>query len=93
MSFIADRVRTDSNFANLREIAYALISRLDTAAPSDQIKAMFLASVIMAETVGLDPFEEVVRAKRIIPYADGEYTYHLKALRDYAANELNRVQT
>lgn len=90
MSFIATRVRTDSNFANLREIAFGLICRLDQVAPSDQIKAMFIASVIMAEEVGLNPYEEVDRAKRIIPYADGEYTHHLKALRDYAKNELNR---
>ena len=89
-STIADRVRTDSTVAVLREPAFAVISRLESVDPSDQIRAAFLSAVVMAEAVGLDPHEEVQRAKRIMAPAEADYTYHVQAIRDYAANELNR---
>lgn len=87
-TFDRDRIRTDSNFANLRSAAFQVMSRLDGVDPSDQIRALFIAAVVMAETVGLDPHEEISRARKTIPYTDNEYTTTLTAMRDYAANEL-----
>ncbi len=88
---IRDRVRTESTVAVLREPAFMLLSRIQDLNPSDQIRALFLTACVVAEAVGLDPHEEVERAKRIMRPAEAPYTAHVQAIRAYAENELRRV--
>lgn len=83
-------VRQRSNVSVLREPAFALLSRLDAVTPADQISAAFLAAVAMAESVGLDPYEEVTRSKRMMEAAEAPHTHHVQAIKDYARGELAR---
>jgi len=89
LSSIADRVRIDSTVSQLREPAFELIRRNERLNPSDQVRALLLTTVVVCQACGLDPHEEVERTKRMVDQAEGPFTYHVQAIRDYAANELN----
>ena len=52
---IADRVRTESTVAVLREPALTLLSRIQDLNPSDQVRAQFLVACVIAEAIGLNP--------------------------------------
>lgn len=58
--------------------------------PSDQVRALFLAAVVVAEAVGVNPHEEIERCRRMCEQAEGPHTYHVQAIRDYAAEEIAR---
>jgi hypothetical protein len=49
--------------------------------------ALFITAVAMATAIGLDPHEQVARARRMLPSAEA-YSDHIRALRDYASGEL-----
>lgn len=91
LSLIRGSVRQRSRVSVLREPAFAQLARLQDVDPADQISAVFLAATVMAEAVGLDPHEEVARTKRMMADAEAPHTVHVKAIRDYAVNELQRV--
>lgn len=88
---MADRVRTDSTVATLREPAFMLLSRIQDLNPSDHIRALFLTACVVADACGLNPHEEVERGYRIMGAAEGPHTVHVQAIRDYAENELRRA--
>lgn len=87
---IADRVRHDSTVGRLREPAFRICDRMQDLNPSDQVRALFLAAVVVAEAVGVDPHEEIERCRRMCAQAEGPHTYHVQAIRDYAAAEIAR---
>ncbi len=87
---IADQVRFSSDVARLREPAFIVISRIQDTRPADQFRAVMLAALAMAETLGLDPHEEIERARRMMADAEGPYTNHVQAIRDYTRGELLR---
>jgi len=88
---IADRVRTESTVAVLREPAFTLLSRIQDLNPSDQVRAQFLVACVIAEAIGLNPHEEIERAVRIMRPAEGPHTVHVQAIRAYAEGELRRT--
>jgi hypothetical protein len=90
LSTIADRVRHDSTVGNLRVPAFRVMDRLQDVHPADQFRALSLAFVATAEALGLDPHDEVVRARRMMRQAEGPFTDHVQAIRDYARSELAR---
>lgn len=57
--------------------------------PSVQLDALFVTGVAMANAIGLDPHDMVLRAKRAIPEVDA-FDERLNAARDYAHGELKR---
>lgn len=87
---IADRVRTSSTVAELRQPAFHLIDRIQSIDPAVQFRALALAFVAVAEGIGLDPHEEVQRTRRLMAQAEGPFTSHVQAIRDYARDELRR---
>ncbi|MBK1968386.1 class I SAM-dependent methyltransferase [Mycobacterium phage jiawei] len=87
---IADQVRLASDVAALREPAFTVISRIQDVRPADQFRAVMLAALAMAETLGLDAHEEVERARRMMSAAEGPFTVHVQAIRDYTRGELLR---
>lgn len=89
---IADRALNESAVSNLREPAFELLSRIQDFNPSDQVRALFLTCAVIADTLGMDPYEAIRRALRMIEQADAPHTVHIGALKDYAANELRRVE-
>jgi hypothetical protein len=50
-----------------------------------------LAAYVAAEALGLDPHEELSRAGRKVAAAEGPFTAHIQALRDYVRGELART--
>lgn len=71
--------------AELRVDALSVLDRLQHLPASRQITAMFVAAVILANAAGLDPHDEVTRARRFFMDADNEA---LRAIGDYGAGEL-----
>ena len=87
----ADRARHSSEVAALREPAYALVGRMEQVSPATQFNALMLAAYVAAEALGLDPHEELSRAGRKVAAAEGPFTAHIQALRDYVRGELQRA--
>ncbi|PXA91205.1 hypothetical protein DMC25_06535 [Caulobacter sp. D4A] len=90
MQGIADRVRTASEVGILREPAFRIIDRMQHINPSDQVRALMLAAAVTCDALRLDPHEEIERARRMMAQAEGPFSYHVQAIRDYAAGELAR---
>lgn len=56
--------------------------------PHVQFNALMLAAVVSAEALNLNPHEEIERACRKVADAEGPFTHHVQALRDYVRGEL-----
>lgn len=89
---IRDAISFASGAAKLRGPAFGVIDALQFHPPATQLDALFLTAVAMAEALNLDPHEMVVRARRILPDAEGPFSGadQLYAVRDYAKGELRR---
>lgn len=72
----------------IRRPAYTVLDRIDGMAPGEQMLATAVALVAMCGACHLDPHALITRANRLMKQADGPFTYHIKAIREYAANEL-----
>lgn len=88
---IADRARHASSVADLREPAFRIADRMQNLPPHTQFNALMLAAVVAAQALGLDPHEELERARRKVDHAEGPFTSHVQALRDYVRGELART--
>jgi hypothetical protein len=90
----ADSVRHQLGQPDLtqcRSLAVQQISHVQQASPANQLNATAIALVAMSEACGLDPFEAVAVAKRVMSDVEGPFTHQIQAIRDYAASELRRV--
>lgn len=87
----ADRARHSSEVAALREPAFAVIQRIELVPPHLQFNALMLTAFVAAEALGLDPHEELARAGRKVTAAEGPFTSHVQAIRDYVRGELQRA--
>lgn len=87
---VAFAARHDSSVGALREPAFRIISRMQDVPPHQQFNALALAFVVAAQALRLDPYEEAQRAVRKVSAAEGPFTSHVQALRDYVAGELAR---
>lgn len=85
---IRDHIAWAVDAARLRRPAYHILDALQRHPPATQMDALFVLAVAMAEALGLDSHAMVSRAKRILPDAEGPFTEHLQAARDYAKGEL-----
>ena len=88
---IAERARWSSDVSALREPAFAVIHRMEGVHPHLQFNALMLAARAAAEALGLDPHEEIEKAGRMMAAAEGPYTTHVQAIRDYVRGELTRI--
>lgn len=87
---VRDQISFLANPAAVRVPSFQVINRLDGHSPGAQLLGAAVAVVAMAEAVGLSPHELIARAINCMKQVDGEYTYHIKAIREYAANEILR---
>jgi len=88
LTSVADRVRHASEVTTLREPAFRIIDRIQGLDPAVQYRALALAFVACSQALGVDPHEMAARAERQMAQAEGPFTYHVQAIRDYAADEL-----
>lgn len=84
------RLAASSHPRPVREAAFAVLDRIQGFLPEHQLDGIFNLGVAMAEAIGLDPHDMVIRARRMLPEVEGPYTQQLQAARDYAAGELKR---
>ncbi len=85
---IADRARHQSSVSDLREPTFRMAVRMADLEPHVQFNALMLAAVVSAQALGLNPHEEIERAVRKVASAEGPFTTHVQALRDYVRGEL-----
>ncbi|MFN3573654.1 MAG: hypothetical protein ACK4TR_09015 [Phenylobacterium sp.] len=85
---LQDRIRHASTVAELREPAFRLAHRMQDIEPAAQYRALMLAAVVATQALGLDPHDEIERARRMVSHAEGPFTAHVQALRDYVRGEL-----
>jgi hypothetical protein len=84
------RISAASSAPRLRVPAWRIVDVLQFSPAEDQLDALWITAVAMAEAVGMNPHDMVARAKRIIPEAEGPFTEHLQSARDYAKGELKK---
>lgn len=87
---IRDALSFSTSASRTRTPSFMILDALQQAHPAVQMDALFLTAVAMAQTLNLDPHEMVARAKRQLPDAEGPFTEHLQAARDYARGELKQ---
>jgi hypothetical protein len=87
---VRDRVAFTISAERLRRPAFEVINRMQAHDPSAQLVGTAVALVAMAEAISMDPHDLIARAKNVIATADGPAAPEIKAIRDYAANEIGR---
>lgn len=87
---VRDGVVFSLSAAALRKPAFAVINRIQSRTPSEQIAATAVALVAMSEAVGLDPHDLVSRGRRMMSDVDGLFTAEIGAIKAYAAAEIGR---
>jgi hypothetical protein len=85
---VRDGVRYRTSVARLRDPAFRIANRMQDIDPADQFSALLLAAVVASQALGLDPHEELERARRMVADAEGPFTIQVQALRDYVRGEL-----
>jgi len=86
---IADQLGTHSPAA-IRAPAFTVITRIQGQAPAAQITATAVALCAMVEAVGLRMRDVINVAENTLRDAEGPYTEHIQAIREYAKGELLR---
>lgn len=86
---VADRLGFFSP-AQIRGPAFLVIDRIQQLDPSIQITAVAVALCVMAEAVGLNMRDVIYVAENTLRDAEGPYTHHIQAIREYARGEILR---
>jgi hypothetical protein len=81
---IRDRVAFSCRGVTIKEPTFRVINALQDLEPDVQIEALFMAATILSTSIGLDPHDLIVRARRILNETDIFPNAHLDAVRDYA---------
>lgn len=88
---IREHVSLFSSPARLRAPAFRVIDRMDgRVAPAEQVLGTAVALVAMAQAIGIDTRSLIQRAENVMRDVDSCDAEHVKAIRDYARNELAR---
>jgi hypothetical protein len=74
-----------------RSLAIHSINHVQGESPANQLTATALAVVAMSEAAGIEPYDVIAVAKRVMRDAEGPFTHQIQAIRDYARDELRRV--
>lgn len=81
---IRDRVAFSSRSVSLKQPTFRVINALQDLEPDVQIEALFMAATVLATSIGLDPHDLIVRARRILTETETFPNGYLDAVRDYA---------
>jgi hypothetical protein len=89
---IADQVSLFNDASKLRVPAFAVIDRLQMTAehytPGEQIIGTAVALIAMCQSANVNLQDVLTKASRALSDTEGPYSTHMRAIRDYAANEL-----
>lgn len=87
---IRDQIRYLFNPARLRVPAFSVLSRIQDFTPGEQVLGTAVALVAMCESANISLHDVITMARNAMADADGPFTSHIKAIRDYSANEIAR---
>jgi hypothetical protein len=87
---VRDQLSLLSDPGRVRKPAYAVIDRVDGYSAGEQLLGTAVALIAMSQAINVPVHELMQRAMNVIGHADGAFTYHVKAIRDYAKNEILR---
>ena len=87
---VRDQLTFFSNPALVRKPAFNVIDRMDGVTPGAALLGTAVALIAQCEAIGLPVQELIQRGHNVMAHADGAFTYHVKAIRDYARNEILR---
>jgi hypothetical protein len=76
--------------ATIRAPAFRLIDRMQHMDPAIQITATAVALCAMSEALGLNMRHVINVAENTLRDAEGPYTEHIQAIREYAKGEILR---
>ena len=87
---LSDQVRLASNPQKLARSAYLVIDRLQQSEASggEQVVATAIALIAMCQSSGVPLGDVLAKASNLVGPADGPFSPYMRALRDYATNEL-----
>lgn len=88
---VRDQLSFLSDPGRIRKPAYVVIDRIDGYLPGEQMLGTAVALVAMCNAINLPLHELIQRAQNVMAHADGPYAYHVKAIRDFAKNEITRA--
>lgn len=90
---INDRISWFTNLPSLRRGAFRTLDALQMEESKPvQYLGPAVAFVAMAEALGRDPHEDIVRIRRMMNQIEGPFTAEVQAIRDYAKGELLNVR-
>lgn len=76
--------------AAVRAPAFRVIDRLQRMDPAVQLTATAVALCAMVESLGLDMEDVINVAQNTLRDAEGPFTTHIQAIREYAKHEILR---
>jgi hypothetical protein len=87
---VRDQIAFFANAADLRRPAFAVIDglQLTDAKPGAQMLGCAAALIAMCESANIPMTDVLTKAARALNDAEGPYSTHVRAIRDYAANEI-----
>lgn len=86
---VQDQVRFLCDPARVRQPAFAVIDRLQGFTPGEQMIGMGLALLACTQAAGINLHDVLTVAQNIL--GDADYmSPHMRAVRDYASNEIAR---
>lgn len=85
---IVDRIRFFSEHSRLRKPLVKIVSALQNYKPEERVMAPALTFSCMCDALGLDPFEVLVKVRRMTKAVDGPFTKQYAAMTDYVKGEI-----
>lgn len=87
---VRDQLRFLSNPARLRGPAFNVIARVQDHTPGEQILGTAVALIAMCESANISLQDVIEHARNAMSHAEGPYSAHVQAVRDYSASEIAR---
>lgn len=87
---VRDQLRFLCNPARVRVPAFKVISRVQDHTPGEQILGTAVALLAMCQSANISLNDAIESARNVLSHAEGPFSSHVQAVRDYAANEIGR---
>ena len=88
---IRDGLSLFNDLPALQRAAFEVVNRMQHQRPAVQLLGTAVALKAMCESANVNLSDLLAQAQRVLAVADGPFTTHIQAIRDYAAGELRRV--
>lgn len=90
---VRDQLRFLCNPARVRIPAFNVINRVQDHTPGEQLLGTAVALIAMCEAANINLSDVVGNARNIMAHAEGPFSSHVQAVRDYAAGEIARAES